>query len=525
MKWVIKMLQINQISCPIDSNVNNLEKFIAKKCHIKESDILSYRLIRQSLDARKELCYKVSVLLETPLEKKLLKKKNNDITLADEPKKISFHCHNFDERPIVIGFGPAGIFCALALAEAGCKPIVLERGKAVDQRVKDVEDFWKTGILNPHSNVQFGEGGAGTFSDGKLTTRVKDARISYILEKLVEAGADEKIIYQQHPHIGTDKLREIVKNIRNRIIELEGEIFFEHQVNELIIKNKQILGVKVNNKELMSSHVVLAIGHSAIDTLKTCYKQEIAMEAKDISIGVRIEHLQDWVNTVQYKEHVNHPSLASAEYRLTMKTSNQQGVYTFCMCPGGSVVAASSEHEKLVVNGMSESKRDNIFANSALLVQVKSIDKKDVFSSLNYIENLEKKAFELAKQSYQAPAQAAQDFLLNKTTTVLPQNSYSLGCTSINLHDLFDEDIIIALKEAILEFDKKMPGFSNGLLIALESRSSSPFRMLRNDELQSINVNGLYPCGEGVGYAGGIISSSLDGLRCAEAILNEYNNS
>ncbi len=516
------MLQVNQISCPLDMDINKLEVYIAKKCHIHSDDILSYRILRQSLDARKDIAYKISVLLETTKEKQLLKTKNKDIFKTEKPKQIVFESVTMKDRPIVVGFGPAGMFSALALAQAGCRPIIFERGKEVEKRTKDVHHFWKTGDLNTASNVQFGEGGAGTFSDGKLTTRIKDERISYILQQLVANGADENITYLQHPHIGSDRLTGIVKNIRSRILALGGEIHFEHQVEELIIKENRIAGVKVKNKDYYCKEVILAIGHSATDTIQTLYRQGVAMQSKDISIGVRIEHNQDWVNLTQYKEHFNNPHLPSAEYRLTMKTSDQRGVYTFCMCPGGSVVAASAQHQQLVVNGMSESKRDLAFANSALLVQVKNLDKENVFSALSYIENLEKKAYTLANHSYLAPAQMAQDFLKNIKSEKLIESSYLLGLTSANLNELFDEEISNALKEAILHFDKLMPGFKEGLLIAVESRSSSFVRIPRNEHYQSIAIKGLYPAGEGVGYGGGIMSCALDGLRCAQAILDQY---
>lgn len=516
------MLKINQIVCPLDADMNQLKPYIAKKCHLQPEDILSYTLLRQSLDARKQRCYKLTVLIDTPLEKRLLKKKDPDITLAEPFVPYNYPVIETPVRPLVVGLGPAGMFAALALAKAGCRPIVLERGKSVDERIADVEAFWKTGQLNPVSNVQFGEGGAGTFSDGKLTTRIKDQRISFILQELVEAGADPKILYQQHPHIGTDKLRTIVKTIRQKIMQLGGEVLFEHQVTNFLIQSGKIEGVIANQKTFLSPHVILAIGHSATDTFRQLNQQGIAMEAKDFAVGVRIEHPQSWVNQVQYKQDAQNPHLPAAEYRLTHTTSTGRGVYTFCMCPGGTVVCAASALGQQVINGMSESERNKENANSAILVQVTQKDLTGgLFAGLDYIEQLEKKAWQMGNESFQACAQWAPDFLNSKHPPFALTSSYPFSLKFVDLHDLFDDFLCQALQEALSAFDRKMPGFARGLLIAVESRSSCPIRIVRDARQVSLSTQGLYPCGEGAGYAGGIVSSALDGLRCAEAVMRD----
>lgn len=519
------MLQITQIECSLDTSPQDLPCLIAQKLRIRPSDLLSVDIVKESLDARKELTRKYTCNITAVNEKAILKKKFKFVSEIEPESPYEFKGNKvLPSRPIVIGFGPAGMFAALLLAEKGYRPIVFERGKCVDERIKDVEHFWKTGELNEQSNVQFGEGGAGTFSDGKLTTRVKDKRIQYVMDKLIEHGADPSIKWHTHAHIGTDKLRHIVKSIRQRIIELGGEIHFEAQIKTLNISNGKIEGVTFNDTFYPSEHVFLAIGHSACDTFHDLFDHNISMESKEFAVGVRIEHHQKLINQCQYGKDADHPSLPSAEYRLAHQCQNGRGVYTFCMCPGGFVVPSSSHHGKLVINGMSEAARNQINANSAMLVQIRKDDfGPGLFDGLHYIERLEKKAFEMGGSNYRAPMQNSIDFLNDEMSkefrSVKP--SYALQGTFCKLSDLFEPYVTECLKEGLLAFDKKLPGFKDGLMTAVESRSSSPLRILRNKDYQSISVSGLYPIGEGAGYAGGITSSALDGLRAVEACILE----
>lgn len=521
------MIKITQLKCPLDTPVGNLNVILAKKLKIDVQDISNLIILKESLDARKEECFFVySVACEIKNEEKILKKKLENVSsytpLFYEPVKVQ--AKQFTNRPIIIGFGPCGIFAALILAEAGLNPLVFERGSDMDTRIEKVEKFWKTGELDPECNVQFGEGGAGTFSDGKLTTRVKDPRIIKVNDELIEAGAEEDIRYSAHPHIGTDHLRRIVKNIRKKIEQLGGEVFFDSEVTDFIIKHNEIMAVKVKDQLIYSNHVILAIGHSAQDTFTTLNKLHVAMQPKNFAVGVRVEHSQTLINQTQYGEFSSHPRLKAAEYRLAHTSSNGRGVYSFCMCPGGIVVPSSSEKEHLVINGMSYKARDGINANSAILVQVTTDDfGKNVLDGLKYQRALEAKAYQLGGGNYAAPVQRVEDFLNHRASDhfekVLP--TYSLNTKFIDFHQLFSKEICQSLEEGLKNFDKKIPGFAgkDAIMTGVESRSSSPIRINRNESCQSINVKGLFPSGEGAGYAGGIVSSALDGIRCAEELI------
>lgn len=528
------MLRIAQIKLSLDEPISTIPDKIIKKLHIKESDLLSYRIFKESIDARskkQELHFTYSVDCKVKQEEQILKRKIKDVTRTPNTryKMPDKGVIGLKHRPVVIGFGPAGMFAALLLAQMGYEPLVLERGECVEKRVESVERFWKEGILNTSSNVQFGEGGAGTFSDGKLTARSKDLRVHKVLSEFVNFGAPEEILYQQHPHIGTDKLRDIVKNIREEIIKLNGTIRFETKVEDILIENDHICGIIANGEVIACEQVILAIGHSARDTFYKLMERGVSMQAKAFAIGARIEHPQTLINQAQYKEYAGHPRLQAAEYRMVHTASNGRGVYTFCMCPGGLVVPSTSIEHGVVVNGMSEHARDQENANSALLVQVHTSDfNDDPRLGIQYQEQLEHAAYTLGGSTYQAPAQLVKDFLAHRASTALGSvtPSYVLGIKLCDLHDLLPDYISEALAEGIKAFDQKLHGFAmdDAVLTGIETRSSSPIRLnRRKEDCISRNVEGLYPCGEGAGYAGGIVSAAIDGLRCAESLITMYH--
>lgn len=526
------MLRISNIKLFLEEEETALLQKAAKKLRIPPEEILSFKIFRKSLDARKKeaihFLYTLDVTVQ--MEAKLLRaNKNPDITKAIHyqycfpAKKTAFK-----HRPVIIGFGPAGIFAALLLAEMGYAPLVLEQGKPVEERTKDVEAFWKSGILVPSSNVQFGEGGAGTFSDGKLTTRIKDSRCRKVLEELTSAGADPDILYDAKPHIGTDQLKSVVKALRQKIIALGGEIRFHSCVTDFIIENNTLTSLIVNGTETIPCEAVaLAIGHSARNTFETLYQKGIPLEQKSFAMGVRIEHLQTDINTAQYGKQSSNPKLKAADYRLTYTTKEGKGVYTFCMCPGGYVVAAASEAGKLAVNGMSYHARHGDNSNSALLVQVSPEDFADShpLAGMYLQQALEEKAFKRGGCSYFAPAQLVDDFLNNVPSigyrSIRP--TYEPGVTWTNINTLLPPFITDALKEAIPAMGKRLKGFdhADAILTAVESRSSSPVRIVRSSFTgESTQIKGLYPTGEGAGYAGGIVSAAVDGIYIAEKIVD-----
>jgi uncharacterized protein len=527
------MLRINELKLKIEEEETSLQTLICQKLKITKDALLDYRIIKRSIDARdnQQIYFIYTVDVKVKDEAKLLKK-NKRLELSPDNRYPypSYGDSPLIHQPVVIGFGPSGMFAALLLAEMGLKPLVFERGNAVEERMEDVKQFWENRKLNPNSNIQFGEGGAGTFSDGKLTTRVKDIRSRKVLEDFVAAGADEEILSVHNPHIGTDVLVHVVKNIREKIQSLGGEIFFDHRLESIEIKDNQVVSVTVNGKTIPTHDVILAVGHSARDTFEMLHEKGVELKQKALAIGLRIEHPQSLINLAQFgKKYQYHPRLGQAEYKLTYRASNERSVYTFCMCPGGTVVASSSELHSVVTNGMSEYLRDKDNANSALVCTVDEADfgSDHPLAGIQFQRELEQKAYELGGNDYSAPVQRVKDFLENRASTVLGNvnPSYPIGYRYANLNDLFSEPIQLALREAIVNMDHKLHGFAldDALLTGVETRTSSPLRILRDNEtLQSVNTKGLYPTGEGAGYAGGIMSAAMDGLKVAEKIINYY---
>ncbi len=532
------MLRISDIKLPVDHTEEDLKAQISKI--IRTDDIREIKIFRRSIDSRKKsdihFVYTVDVVSGAD-EAKVLRK--------SDPKKVSEakqYIYKSPEnrrtsslRPVVTGFGPAGMFCALLLAREGLCPLVIERGADVDQRTKDVTSFWSTRKLNTDSNVQFGEGGAGTFSDGKLTTGIKDERQTKVFEEFIHFGAPEQIIYSNYPHIGTDKLKDVVKNFRKEIISLGGEVRFNCRLTDLIIYNNAIQGITFVNEngkqeDFETDTLVLAIGHSARDTLEMLYDKGVNIIQKPFSVGARIEHPREFIDRAQYGDFAGHPALGAANYKMACHPEHGRGTYTFCMCPGGTVVAASSEEGMLVVNGMSEYARDKENSNSALLVGINPEDfpTEHPLSGMHLQREIERKAFALGGGDYTAPAQTVKDFLNNEKSTKFGavKPSCPTGTVPSDIREILPVKVTDNIADALLKMDKMLKGFAlpEAVLTAPESRSSSPVRIVRDDFFQAgrgdMPLAGLYPCGEGAGYAGGIVSAAVDGIRAFEAILS-----
>ena len=521
------MILINNIKVSLDTDFNLLSQIAAKQLKIDIKDIKSVNLYRKSVDARRKdnVHFCISLCVETSNDKKYVKNNKNAQLFFKkhyEWPKADFDCY---KRPVVVGFGPAGMFAALALARAGLKPLVIERGCDVETRTKQVEEFLEGGKLNTESNVQFGEGGAGTFSDGKLNTGIKDYRCQAILEAFVLNGANQSILTDAKPHIGTDVLRDVVKNIREEILSLGGEVRFSSRLDNINVVGGKLKSIVVNGKEIECEHLVLAIGHSARDTFKMLYDNLLSMERKPFSVGVRIEHLQSEINKSLWGEFTKHPALNAADYKMAVHLGNGRGVYTFCMCPGGYVINASSEENKTVVNGMSYNSRSGLNANSALLVEVKpqDISGDDVLGGCEFQRRIEQKAYEIGQGK--VPITTVGEFVFGEKA-VLGSVSPTVKPNSVfaDITEILPEFVCSSLKRGILEFDKKINGFAqrDAIITAPETRSSSPIRILRGEDGQSLNTKGIYPCGEGAGYAGGIMSAATDGLKTAEKIIGLY---
>ncbi|AQR92973.1 D-amino acid dehydrogenase small subunit [Clostridium saccharoperbutylacetonicum] len=527
-------IRINNINLNLDDEFNVLEKKVCKKLKISKEDINKIEIIRKSIDARKKndikFTYSIDVICDN--EAKIISKiHDKDVRLekAEEIDSIIPGTEKMEHRPVVIGFGPAGIFAALTLARKGYKPIVYERGESVDKRTETVEKFWKSGELNLESNVQFGEGGAGTFSDGKLTTRIKDHRCTFVLDELINAGAPSEIKYESKAHVGTDLLKGVVKNIREEIKRLGGEVHFNSKLEKLSYENGELKKIIVSGKEIPCEALVLAIGHSSRDTYEMLHKENVSMDAKAFAIGVRIEHPQELINISQYGENHKHPKLQAADYRLTYQSERlKRGIYSFCMCPGGVVVAAASEEGRLVSNGMSYHARDLENANSALVVTVSPEDFEgdSPLRGMEFQRHYEELAFKLGGGNYKAPVQLVGDFLKDRISTKLGEvtPSYTAGYEFKELKDCLPSYVIDALKEGIYNFDKKIKGYAreDAVLTGIETRTSAPVTLNRDSKLESVNVSGLYPTGEGAGFAGGIISAAVDGIKVAEHIIEKF---
>jgi hypothetical protein len=525
------MLKISQLRIRINSNVDfNAE--ISKKLRISMEDVLEYRILKRSIDARKkaDILFVYDLSVKVKHEKAILSKKIMNVTkqVFENTNTVAADVeYDITKKIAVIGFGPAGMFSALKLARNGVNVTVFERGEKIDDRLKSVTKFTTEKVLNTESNIQFGEGGAGTFSDGKLTARKKDSKGKWLFNEFVKAGAPEEILYVHNPHIGTDKLVNVVKNIREEIVSLGSTVNFNSKVSNIIPFNKGI-NITVNDQVEYFDYVILAIGHSSRDTIEMLYNNECEIVQKPFAVGFRIEHNQKSINRTQFGDNFDNPKLGAAEYKLTHQTKGGKGVYTFCMCPGGLVVPASSEEGTVVVNGMSEFNRDKINANSALLVTVSEEDfgSDHPLAGIEYQRGLERKAFELGGSDYSAPIQTVGDFLENKITTELGdiKPSYSIGVNFANLRNVFSESINEAFIEALPRMSSRLRGFDtkDAILTGVESRSSSPVRIVRNKEtFQSTNFKKMYPAGEGAGYAGGIVSAAIDGIRISETILED----
>lgn len=530
------MIRLTEIRLPLTHEEGELREAIAKKLRIPAQQVLSFTLFKRGYDARKknniQLIYTLDVEVENEAE--LLATLSEDphvrITPDMEYKFVAQAPTDLTERPVVIGFGPCGLFAGLVLAQMGFKPIIVERGKEVRERTKDTFGFWRKRTLNPESNVQFGEGGAGTFSDGKLYSQVKDPHFygRKVITEFVAAGAPEEIMYVSKPHIGTFKLVTMIEKMRATILELGGEIRFSTRVDDIHQQDGKITGVTLSNGEVLHSrHVVLAVGHSARDTFEMLYQRGVYMEAKPFSVGFRIEHKQSMIDEARFGPSAGHPILGAADYKLVHHCKNGRTVYSFCMCPGGTVVAATSEEGRVVTNGMSQYSRAERNANSAIVV---GIDPErdypgDPLAGIRFQRELESGAYQLGGANYDAPAQTIGDFLTGREPNALGdvEPSFTPGIKLTDLSKALPAFAIEAIREAIPAFDRQIKGFASddGLLTGIETRTSSPICIKRGKDFQSINLQGFYPAGEGAGYAGGILSAGIDGIKVAEAVARD----
>ena len=529
------MLRVSEIKLSLDSEFCDIENAAAKALKISKKRILNTEIYKKSVDCRKgevHFVYTADITVDGDEDKILSGLNTSRVTKCEKYSYTLPISHRKSTLPpVIVGFGPAGMFAALCLARSGHCPILIERGRDVDSRTADVYSFWKTRELCENSNIQFGEGGAGTFSDGKLTTGIKDSRCRFVFNEFAAHGAPDDILYNAKPHIGTDKLKTVVKNIRKEIISLGGKVLFNTQLINIIVANNYIHGITVRDEkgreyDIETDALILAIGHSARDTIEMLYNRGVNMMQKPFSVGARIEHPQELINSQQYGEYKNHPVLKAADYKMACHPPHGRGAYTFCMCPGGTVVCASSEKGGLVTNGMSEYARNRENANSALLVGIETQDfpNEHPLSGFSLQREIEQKAFNLGGSDYSAPAQLVGDFLKGKKSVRLGavKPSFPTGTVMSDISLILPKRVIDTMRDAIVQMDKKLNGFAmtDAVLTAPETRSSSPVRIIR-DEFYQTNIRGLYPCGEGAGYAGGIVSAAVDGVKCAEAVLSD----
>ncbi|MGZ5012431.1 MAG: NAD(P)/FAD-dependent oxidoreductase [Methylobacter sp.] len=526
------MLRITELKLPLNHPENMLKSAILDRLGISAEELITYTIFRQGFDARKRnaILFVYTIDIETTSEQTILNRLQDDPHISLTPDN-TYHFvtqapKNLTSRPVIIGTGPCGLFAGLILAQMGFRPIILERGKEVRERTKDTFGLWRKGVFNPESNVQFGEGGAGTFSDGKLHTQIKDPNHygRKVLTEFVKAGAPPEILHVSKPHIGTFRLVSVVEQLRATIESLGGEIRFQSKVNDILIDNGQVRGVALSSGETIDTdHVVLAVGHSARDTFKMLYDRGVYIEAKPFSIGFRIEHPQSLIDTCRWGSNAGNPLLGAADYKLVHHCSNGRSVYSFCMCPGGTVVAATSEPGHVVTNGMSQYSRNERNANSGIVVGITPEDYPGhPLAGIDFQRRLEANAFKLGGETYEAPGQLVGDFLAKRPSSALGSvhPSYTPGVHLCDLSSALPDYAITAIREAIPAFDKKIKGFAmkDAVLTGVETRTSSPIRIKRNEHYQSLNIKGLYPAGEGAGYAGGILSAAVDGIKVAEAL-------
>ncbi|WP_027457989.1 NAD(P)/FAD-dependent oxidoreductase [Dechloromonas agitata] len=533
------MLRITELKLPLNHAADALRPAICQRLGIADGDLLDFTIFRRGYDARKKSAISLIYTLDCTLrdEAAILAKLADDKHVGPTPDtSYKFVAHapaGLAERPLIIGMGPCGFMAGLLLAQMGFKPIILERGKIVRERTKDTWDLWRKHNLHPESNVQFGEGGAGTFSDGKLYSQIKDPQFHgrKVLEEFVKAGAPEEILYVSKPHIGTFRLVKMVENIRHKITELGGEIRFESKVERLLVDNGQITGVELaSGEQLRSRHVVLAVGHSARDTFQMVHDCGVYVEAKPFSIGFRVEHPQTLIDHARFGPNAGNEILGAADYKLVHHCKNGRAAYSFCMCPGGQVVAATSEPGRVVTNGMSQYSRAERNANAALVVEVRPEDfpgdyRRNPLLGIDFQRQWESAAFVAGGGNYDAPAQKVGDFLAGRPSQAQGsvEPSYQPGVHWTDLAQCVPPYVIEALREAIPAFDRQIRGFAmaDAVLTGVETRTSSPIRIKRGPDFQSINTRGLYPAGEGAGYAGGILSAGVDGIKVAEAVARD----